>query len=202
MRRGPAVSTLLLLGTITAAPSLSSRPTCVPRVKAIVFDGHELVLGGLGPVRKAVEHELRRLGVRPSWITDGDLESADSVLQVVLLPHSAEAWGRTGGTLGAVRYDGASASSVFVFYPSVEKVLGVPADGASILGGPSGTLWMRGLARIIVHEILHVILPHRPHDAVGLFASNLKGPQLLAAELELDVDTHSALVERLCTVLS
>jgi hypothetical protein len=199
MRRGPAISTALVLVTITAAPLVSSEPTCAPRVKAVVFDGHKLVPGGLGPVRRAVEHELRRLGVQPTWVKDGDLESAGFVLQVVLLPHSAKDWGRTEETLGAVRLDGASASAVFVFYPSIKQALGVPADGTSILGGTPGTLWMRGLARIIVHEMLHVLLPGRPHDAAGLFASNLKARELLAAELELGAETHSALVARLCT---
>lgn len=199
MRRGPAISTALVLVTITAAPILSSEPACDPCVKAVVFDGHKLVPGGLGPVRRAVEHELRRLGVQPAWMKDGDLESPGFVLRVVLLPHSAKDWGRTEETLGAVRMDGASASSVFVFYPSVNQALGVPADGTSILGGTPGTLWVRGLARIIVHEVVHVLLPGRPHDTAGLFASNLKARELLAAELELDAETHSALVARLCT---
>ena len=200
MRRGPAISTVLVLVTITTAPLVSSEPACDPHVKAVVFDGHKLVPGGLGPVRRAVEHELRRLGVQPTWMKDGDLESAGFVLRVVLLPHSARDWGRTEETLGAVRLDGSSASSVYVFYPSVNLALGVPADGTSILGGTPGTLWVRGLARIIVHEMLHVLLPGRAHDASGLFASNLKARELLAAELELDAETHSALLTRLCTV--
>lgn len=199
MRRGPAISTVLVLVAITGAPFVSSEPACAPRVNAVVFDGHKLVPGGLGPVRRAIEHELRRLGAQPTWMKDGDLESEDFVLQVVLLPHSAKDWGRTEETLGAVRLDGASASSVFVFYPSVKQTLGVPANGTSILGGTPGTLWVRGLARIILHEMLHVLLPGRPHDAAGLFASNFKATELLAAELELDAETHSALVGRLCT---
>jgi hypothetical protein len=95
--------------------------------------------------------------------------------------------------------EGASPSSVFVFYPAVKQVLGAPADTTSILGQPSGSIWTKGLARIILHEIVHFLLPGRPHDASGLFAQNLKAGELLGTKLELDSETRSALLGRLCT---
>jgi hypothetical protein len=199
------VFALSLVGLVdfTAPSYAGTEPTtaegvCRPHVEAILSDGHGLVPGGLAPVRQAVHQELRRLGVEVTWVEKEYPEAVSSPLRVVFLPHTATGWGRSGETIGAVVLDGASTSSVYIFYPATKEVLGDPSDGGSILGRPSGHDWFKGLARVILHEMIHFLLPGRPHDAAGLFAPNLKATRLLGPNLELDPETHSALVSRLC----
>ncbi len=174
---------------------------CNPHVEAVFSDGHGLVWGGLAPVAHAVQRELRRLGVEMTWAKKPELAAASSALRIVLLPHRANEWGRTQETLGAVHLDKASPSSVFVFYPAVLDVLGDPGDPSSILEGSSRPDWLRGLARIIVHEMIHFLIPGRPHDGSGLFAQSLKASNLLGPKLELEAETRSALVSRLCSAV-
>lgn len=171
---------------------------CRPRIEAILSDGHGLVPGGLAPVRQSVRHELRRLGIEVTWVEKDHPEAGSSPLRVVFLPHDAKEWRRTGETMGAVVLDGTSTSSVYVFYPAAKEVLGDPGDGGSILGRPSGPDWFKGLARIILHEMIHFLLPGRPHDSSGLFAPNLKATRLLGPKLDVDAETHTALISRLC----
>lgn len=200
------VLAISLVGLVdfTALSYAGTEPTiveavCKPHVEAILSDGHGLVPGGLAPVRQAVHHELRRLGVEVTWVEKEYPEAASSPLRVVFLPHTAKQWRRTGETMGAVVLDGASTSSVYIFYPATKKILGDPSDGGSILGRPSGPDWFKGQARIILHEMIHFLLPGRPHDAEGLFAPNLKATNLLGPKLELHPETLSALVSRLCS---
>lgn len=191
-----SVALLCIIALPLSGFQRADEPGCNPRVKAILSDGHRLVPGGLAPVRVVVGYELRRLGVSLTWMKEQP-ESPD-VLRVVFLPHSATDWGQGSGTLGAVRLQGNSPSSIYVFYPAVKKVLGEPGDTTSILDPPTGSIWRIGLARIILHEILHFLLPGRPHDASGLFARNLEARELLGPKLELEANTRSALIARLC----
>ncbi len=147
-------------------------------------DGHRLVRGGIDSVGRALEIELRRLGI-PAVVRQS-LEPGETGIHVVILPHDAQDWDMARKTLGAVKRppDG-SWSPVFIFFPAVERILGSSAARGSISPGPPGSLWVKGLSRIIVHEILHVLLPGRPHDAAGLFGRTQTRHGLFARHIEL-----------------
>jgi hypothetical protein len=192
------ISTAAVLASLIAAASGRAEPRCEPNVHSSLSDGHDLIPGGLAPVRAAIEQELLRLGVLLTWINNEDTKAPGPILRVVLLPHGAADWGRSDSTLGAVRLGGDSPSSIYVFYPAVKQVIGAPTDTTSILGGPSGRIWVRALARIVLHEMIHFLLPGRPHDTSGLFAQNLSGRDLLGSTLSLAPETKTALVDQLC----
>lgn len=109
-------------------------------------------------------------------------------------------WNLAESSLGAVHKTLDGPSPVFVFYPSVVRVLGFPGKSEKLTGPPLPvSKWIRGLARIILHEILHVLLPESPHDETGIFAENLEPRDLTARTLNLQENTRAALLDRLCS---
>lgn len=146
-------------------------------------------------MRQALETELSRLGITAS--------TGGFPIHFVILPHDASDWDMASRTLGGVKWDrGGPASPVFIFYPAAERVLGSRADGSIIRPSPLGMLRARGLARIIAHEILHVLLPGRPHDAAGLFAQRQTRRGLLAREIDMAHETRAERAVRLCDLTS
>ena len=129
-----------------------------------------------------------------SWFGRRSLTRTPSgiVIYVNLLPHPPTDWGLSKSALGGVRRDEAGSSPVFIFYPAVEQVLGVPGDdikeSRTHPSLPQNGHF--GLARIIAHEILHVLLPEKSHDRSGIFTPDLKRSTLLSQELKLENKTE------------
>ncbi len=193
---------LLNVFCVLAVPVGSARTgeSCKPprRVHAVLADGHRKIPWGVEPVGRALAAEFRRMDVELVWSTEDDA-GEEIVIFVNILPHPPADWGLSTKALGVVRRDERGSSPVFVFYPSIERVLGVPgrADRISDEDIPPAK-WVLGLARIIAHEILHVLLPGKPHDRIGIFASDLRPHALIARKLDLEEQTRAALAERLC----
>jgi hypothetical protein len=151
------------------------------------------------PVGKALAAEFRRFDVDLIWSTKYDPIAERKVVFVNISPNSPRDWGLTQMALGAVRRDESGSSPVFIFYPAIEQMLGEQRNVGRMVGPFSPPAkWNRGLARIITHEILHILLPDRPHDSKGLFAPNFTRKTLLSQEMELDPETRAVLAERLC----
>ncbi len=184
-----------------AVGTAGARESCspLPQVDAVLADGHSILPWGMDPVGVALAAEFRRMDVELVWSTVVDPDPQRIVIYVNLLPHPPTDWGLSKSALGGVRRDEAGSSPVFIFYPAVEQVLGVPGDTSRITDPPiSPAKWTLGLARIIAHEILHVLLPEKSHDRSGIFAPDLKRSTLLSQELKLENETRAALAERLC----
>jgi hypothetical protein len=151
------------------------------------------------PVGDALAAEFGRMDVELVWSTGDDPMPERKVIFVSILPHSPTDWGLSTKALGAVHRVEEGSSPVFVFYPSIERMLGTPSNTARIFDQTiPPAKWIRALARIIAHEILHVLLPEKPHDRSGIFASDLKRNTLFSRELQLEDETRAALANRLC----
>jgi hypothetical protein len=184
-----------------AAGSASLREGCnaFPRVEAVLADGHRILPWGMEPVGVALAEQFRQIDIELVLSPAIGPPPQQSVIHVNLLPHPPTDWGLSAKALGAVRRGEASSSPVFIFYPSIERVLGTPSDTPRILDQAiPPAKWIHALARIIAHEILHVLLPERTHDRSGIFAANFKRNTLLSRELELEDQTRAALADRLC----
>jgi hypothetical protein len=184
-----------------AAGSAGVRDSCspFPRVEAVLADGHRILPWGMDPVGVALAEQFRQMDVQLVLSPAIAPDPQRSVIYVNLLPHPPTDWGLSVKSLGAVRRGEARSSPVFIFYPSIERVLGTPSDTPRILDQAiPPAKWIRALARIIAHEILHVLLPGRTHDRSGIFAPEFKRNTLLSRELELEAETRAALADRLC----
>jgi hypothetical protein len=81
--------------------------------------------------------------------------------------------------LGATKRQG-GVNAVWIYFDEVAAALG--------LGGRPTESWTaveriragRALGRVLAHEIVHVLLPSRPHDAAGLMARSFGARELTA----------------------
>ena len=127
---------------------------------------------------EAVAGELRRLlasaGVGLLW-QKGDLEAAAdaSELRVVLL--AREAAGPTE-VMGSV-YRGSRTRTAWINLPAVLRTLRLGDQRPAWPAGARPGL-ARALARVIAHELIHILAPEMPHAREGLLAAKL-GPRFL-----------------------
>jgi hypothetical protein len=89
---------------------------------------------------------------------------------------------------------------VVVFYKEIARILNLsdPRATRSVQGSRSpGSRAVRGVAAVVVHEILQYFLPGRPHDADGVFKSHVNGNVLERSSSEISAETLDALRVRL-----
>jgi hypothetical protein len=80
-----------------------------------------------------------------------------------------------------------SRRNVFVFFPGLSRTLG--HEGTSYTPR-RGIELARAMARVLAHEIVHVLAPERGHAAEGLMSEQLKRGDLVSSAVSLD--DHSA----------
>jgi hypothetical protein len=104
-----------------------------------------------------------------------------SEIGMVLLPTMAGS-GVGRRIMGATRSRDARNATVWVYFQEVAAALG--------LGGPAESWtamervhFSRALGRVAAHEIVHALLPDRPHDRAGLMARSLGRRELTASVL-------------------
>jgi hypothetical protein len=83
--------------------------------------------------------------------------------------------------------------SVFVFLPAIRRTLGHDADPL-----PRRTMELtRAMARVLAHELVHVLAPERGHSETGLMSRTLTRRLLLSDSIELDRGSYLAAKARL-----
>jgi hypothetical protein len=83
--------------------------------------------------------------------------------------------------------------NVFVFFPALRRTLGHGADPS-----PRRTMDLtRAMARVIAHELVHVLAPERGHSETGLMSRKLTRRLLLSETIELDRSSYLAAKARL-----
>ena len=169
-----------------------------PSFHLVLSDGNRQLLGRSDAVAEHVAGIFGKIGVEATWSFDaselGNLST--HTVHVIIRPHSSKDWGMGSDVLATVLREPDSRSSVFVFYPDVERTLvRPPLRPQSLRGGrPPGRPWLDAVSRVIVHEILHYFLPGRPHDATGVFQEHVDGGQLTSSSFEVSSETREALL--------
>jgi len=121
---------------------------------------------------------LGRLGIRLSvrWV-DVHAVTTASELTVILLPQRPAASRLSPEAMGATSIGSGSPRTVVVFAADVARTLGLTSPA------PSWSMLQRlhfgvALGRVVVHELVHVLIPAQPHVREGLMAATLSGAQL------------------------
>lgn len=168
-------------------------------IHVVLYDAQHQVPGGLDPIRRALVEEFRSLAVELDCPNGTESVSGGAItIPVVVRSHLASDWGLPADALGAVR--GRDRRMIFLFFPAIENALPeIPVGSGTILKRERAFArpWGTGVARVIAHEIVHFLLPDRPHDRAGLFQAHLTEDLLLGSELTLSPATETALRSRL-----
>jgi len=188
-----------VIGSLALSFSASAES---PSFHLVLSDGNLQLKGDANRIAENVARSFREMGIEVTWSFDPSDPSlpVSNVVNVIILPRASEDWQMSPGVLAATRRDPDSQAVVIVFYKEVERILNVrqPLATQSLQGWRApGRRIVNGVARIVVHEILHYFLPGRPHDAEGVFMDHVGGNLLARSSFEVSDETRDALVATL-----
>lgn len=130
---------------------------------------------------------FRPLGIELTWALSGTAITRDHV-QVVLLA-ADRSGGRMGThTMACVQGGPRFQPATWILVPRVRAALGLPPE--QTLPG-EGPLLSRALARVMAHELVHLIAPDLPHAPAGLMNATL-GRDFLLRPLAVAFDGRVA----------
>jgi len=176
----PVLAAAVLAATSGAAEERPGAPPAGMAVKwydpsrALPF-GHEALAG-------EVQSVLAPAGLELAWEAAGpDMSDAGDALRVILL--AAEQAGPSD-VMGSVQRRGASRTA-WISLPGVERTLGLPERRRAPRPPGSDRLLAQAVARVIAHELVHLLAPDLPHTRGGLMAPRLGRPFLTAEHVAL-----------------
>jgi hypothetical protein len=118
-------------------------------------------------------------------------EVAEEEMVLVIVPRPAANRSGRRSILGAVLRSTPPRRTAWIHLPTVLETLGLPAalDAASPREQRSTG---RAVGRVAAHEVVHLILPERPHAPSGLMAASLGRAALTAPTTRVDLRTREA----------
>lgn len=141
-----------------------------------------VLVDGIGRPPEAIatlQSELARLlepaGIQPVWLTPSTADRGPFVgyrpflVKILLWKSPPRARRRTGEVLAEVLESaGGHGDTMFLIWPAIEKRL--RRSNGTLSSAPEEG---RALARIVFHELAHLLVPQRAHAAEGLMASRI-----------------------------
>jgi hypothetical protein len=123
----------------------------------------------------------------------GDVHAAvtESELIVILLPRRLASSRLSAHAMGAISMSEGSPRSLTVFTEAVARTLGL-APAASGWSLTQRRDFGVALGRVVVHELVHALIPGQPHERRGLMAANLNRVQLVGAAPSIAPETAVA----------
>jgi hypothetical protein len=104
-------------------------------------------------------------------------------VNVIVMPSDGSRWGLSSAAMAATIGEKGGTHNIFVFYPRVLLGLGRSAGNLS----PKDLSELsRAMARIVGHELIHVLVPELGHASSGLMSAELKRVDLLSKRIRLD----------------
>jgi hypothetical protein len=196
MRAGTAVIgfglSLLLLGALAdrvlGTPALPALAAAAPVVRLTWVDAEGVARSVHRGATAETTAMLKPAGIRVAWEnSDGRArELAADEVQVVLAAAAPPSMART--TMGAARPRPVGPRSVWVFVSAVRAALGLDGDVRSLLPPADNGRLAQAVGRVILHEVVHILAPWRPHAATGLMCGRLATPTLRQPRLRLEPD--------------
>jgi hypothetical protein len=107
----------------------------------------------------------------------------DPRINVVVMPSDGSRWGLQGDAMAATIGVKGGAHNIFVFYPRV--LLGLGRSGKELSPRDVSEL-ARAMARVVGHEVIHVLAPELGHTGSGLMSAELKRRDLVQKTIRLD----------------
>jgi hypothetical protein len=110
-------------------------------------------------------------------------------VNVVLLPSNPADWGLKRTVMGVATHREGLKGSIYIFYPSVLRTMQMDRSMGP-LGTPRSMKYLaRTVGRVVSHELVHILAPHRPHTVGGLMNSRLTRKYLLKKNVHFDSDS-------------
>ena len=193
---------LILVGTSAASAPQNDVVNPKPQLNVTWLDPANLFPSGAQRVGQHVKWIFENIDVSTSWRIGSIAISNDPSafgLRVVLMPSDPTSWGLSDRVMGLVPKK-EPREAIYVFYPAILRALGYEGDG--VASGPRLETWVRrhwrevslALSRVVVHEVVHAVLPALDHHPKGLMRSKLNEATLI--QYRAAIDPHLAALLR------
>ncbi len=167
------------------------------RLELVWQDAH-----GLFPdferVRSEADPIFRDLGVTVRWEVGAEPRPSDAGgrrIHVVLMPSEPAGWGISPSAMGVVLLpERARQSTAYLFYPPILRNVGLGRKAGAMLNPRERRDVARALARVVVHEVIHAIVPHLSHADEGVMHDALLAGALSKNAIEIDDRTREELL--------
>ncbi len=159
-----------------------------PALTLVWHDSARLVPeSALGLLGDEMEELFRANGLSVSFHAAAENEDLRRIpeprVNAIVLPEEDRRFGLPPNAMAAALGERGKKYSIFIFYPGVRRTLGHREHDRS----PRQVLELsRALARIVAHEVVHVLAPERGHAESGLMSGKLTRETLLAESIHLD----------------
>lgn len=187
------------LGAAVAASGEEKETDLSPRgvglqrlsLTAVWYDNARLLPGSFEQMAREVVRIYEDAGIDVNW-ERGREDYIDSVnvdplrIDIVLLPSCPASWGLQGDAMGVATYREGVKGSVYVFFPTVIRTLKLSSDVGSRYQPRSRKMVSRAVARVVAHELFHVLAPQYPHTDGGLMKENMAKKYLERPMVHLD----------------
>lgn len=161
-----------------------------PRLRLVWVDVHRIADAARPAAFAEAAALLGTAGIRAAWEqNDGrqrEVQPGEVVVVLVAEPPSpigAEVMGAAQPSHGGMRV-------VWVYVGSVRQALGLPRSAPGMFRPIEAQRLGRALARVILHEVVHVTDPERPHALRGLMARRLDRSVLENGGLRVEPELH------------
>jgi hypothetical protein len=161
------------------------------QLSLVWYDTYRLCPRSFEDMSREVNRIFGEVGVDVRWKTgveaDKEMETSGEWLglYVILLPSSSSSWGLGEHVMGAATHREGERGSVYLFYPQIVKTLNLGTTET-----PYAVKYLpRAIARVIVHEVIHVLAPDYPHTGNGLMNWHLTQRFLTRPRVSLDADS-------------
>jgi hypothetical protein len=161
-------------------------------------DPYQLLQTGFERITEDVDSIFWNLGVDIEWNKNPSmvLERSRGEILVLLRPEKPGGWMPGKNVMGVVSHSGPPV--IRIFFDNVTKTLGLEPVPVRSDDSEERIFYMiRAMARILAHEIIHVIAPAHPHASDGLMNPRLTRAYLTDDEVNLDQDCTDAFVTAL-----
>ena len=179
------LSFALLTGTAFAAEGV---PVVSAPLTLIVESDKPLAPQAMAEMRRELDQIVSGSNLRIDWRLREDLKAGESVSDLILLKfHGAcrMQWeSAPGDGRGPLAFTHSSDGEILPFSEvSCDRVRGLARSAMSIADLARGDLLMgRALARVVAHEVYHILSREEKHSSAGLFKKCLTGAQLITEE--------------------
>jgi hypothetical protein len=200
LERWRAASAAMAMAVATSAPAAARERECAVETRLQWLDVSDLAPFAYRAMAAEAKEILAEHGVCADLAraSTGSVRT-DGEIGVILLP-SMGGSGVGRHVMGATRKGAARHATVWVYFDEVASALGLAGRPPDSWTPIERAGFGRALGRVAAHEVVHALLPQRPHDRLGLMAPSLGRRELTASALYthpgLRADVRRAAPER------
>lgn len=184
--------TLLLLGGNTSPGLATPEDPEARHLRLCWRDAHGRYPLALDVIQSEVATILAAVDVEVRWVDEVEA-AGEAVLSVILMNELPTSWRVPRGAMGVSLKQDRPSNAVFLLLPAIMVNVGLEPSMTRVPTPRERIDLAKAIARVVVHEIVHVLAPELEHRDDAVFRSSMSSYALLHEDIEPDEEVGKAL---------